>query len=106
VPSAACCPRSSGAPPEIWEAARFDVDSAGGDGVGVLVVSDIVRVAGLESRSSLYSVPEVVVSDLCSLFDVVGNNKTTEPRDHQWSRNRISIENSRVLTRKYNPYKH
>jgi hypothetical protein len=48
VPSAACCPRPPGVPPEIWEAARFDADSVGRLGVVVLGVLDIVAVVGLE----------------------------------------------------------
>jgi hypothetical protein len=54
VPSAAyCTPRSSGAPPESLEAARFKGDWALKDGEIVLVEGDILVAAGLERWSSL-----------------------------------------------------
>jgi hypothetical protein len=32
------CPRPSGSPPEIWEAARFDVDTVGGGRWGLVCI--------------------------------------------------------------------
>jgi hypothetical protein len=66
VSSTACCPRPSEAPPEIWEAIRFDADSANTDSG---VVFDNVVVEGLERWSSLMVVVSMV--DNHCYYDVV-----------------------------------